>query len=87
MFFVSPIDFDFRPTADVLRAIEKEWREEKSSDDSCLCSFFSTVADPLDHATGLEKREMLARLAGNDVSVTFPVRLTRLFGHVHVTLL
>lgn len=27
-----------------------------------------TVADPLDHATGLEKREMLAHLAGNDVS-------------------
>lgn len=29
---------------------------------------FLTVADPLDHATGLEKREMLAHLAGNDVS-------------------
>jgi hypothetical protein len=27
-----------------------------------------TVADPLDHATGLEKREMLAHIAGNDVS-------------------
>lgn len=31
-------------------------------------SFCLTVADPLDHATGLEKKEMLARLAGNDVS-------------------
>ena len=26
------------------------------------------MADPIDHATGVEKREMLARLAGDDVS-------------------
>lgn len=26
------------------------------------------MADPLEHATGLEKQEMLANLAGNDVS-------------------
>lgn len=29
---------------------------------------FLTVAEPLDHATGLEKKEMLAQLAGNEVS-------------------
>jgi len=34
--------------------------------------FFLTVADPLDHATGLEKRELLAHLAGNDVSCSLP---------------
>ena len=26
------------------------------------------MADPMEHATGLEKRELLARVAGNDVS-------------------
>ncbi len=27
--------------------------------------------DPLEHATGLEKYELLAKQAGNDVSITF----------------
>jgi len=36
------------------------------------CSLlFLIVADPLDHATGLEKREMIAHLAGNDVGCDF----------------
>lgn len=29
----------------------------------------SEMADPLDHATGLEKRELLAIQAGNDVRI------------------
>lgn len=34
---------------------------------SSLDYFYITVlTDPLDHATGLEKRELLARAAGND---------------------
>lgn len=33
-----------------------------------LTSFYIAVmADPLEHATGLEKQEMLAKAAGNDV--------------------
>jgi len=31
-------------------------------------NFFSGFPDPLDLATGIEKKEMLLRLAGNDVS-------------------
>lgn len=27
---------------------------------------FTVMSDPLDHATGLEKRELLAKAAGND---------------------
>jgi len=33
--------------------------------------FFAVMADPLEHATGIEKREMLAELAGNDVRPEF----------------
>jgi len=33
-----------------------------------LVFFFSEFPDPLDLATGIEKKEMLLRLAGNDVS-------------------
>ena len=29
------------------------------------------MSDPLDHATGLEKYELLAKQAGNDVSIKF----------------
>lgn len=65
--FRSPIDFDSRSTADVLRTIEREKGGKKISVNSCVCLFL-TVADPLDHATGLEKREMLAEIAGNEVS-------------------
>lgn len=34
----------------------------------CNFFFFTAFADPLDHATGLEKRELLAAAAGNFVS-------------------
>jgi len=64
--FRSSIDFDFRSTANVLRMVENE--KNISINSHVRSFFFLTVADPLDHATGLEKREMLAHLAGNDVS-------------------
>lgn len=32
--------------------------------------YFSVMADPLEHATGLEKQEMLAKAAGNDVRIS-----------------
>lgn len=49
---------------------------------------FLTVADPLDHATGLEKREMLAQLAGNEVSCDISTfRLAHLCGCIPMALL
>ncbi len=32
------------------------------------CCSFSGMNDPIEHATGLEKYELLAKQAGNDVS-------------------
>lgn len=34
------------------------------------------MADPLEHATGIEKREMLAELAGNDVRANLAIFAT-----------
>jgi len=76
--FRSSIDFDFQSTA-VLRMVENE-RKKILINSSVHSLLILTVADPLDHATGLEKREMLAHLAGNDVSCdVFSLASTSIF--------
>lgn len=46
-----------------------------------LIIFILAFPDPLDLATGMEKREMLSRLAGNEVSICINVIL---FYNLHI---
>lgn len=66
IFFVRLIDFHL--FIGHVRCILTQRKNSEKFSIHDVRFLFSTVADSLDHATGLEKREMLARLAGNDVS-------------------